>query len=811
MTSRPPAALALALLAPGLSLVWGGACTDIPFICSSNAQCVRGGEQGFCEDNRRCSFPDDGCPSQRRYAPFGTGEDCVPPLPPCALSGVASGANFSCAWSNRGRVSCWGDNGLGQLGDGTTVARATAKRIEPLVRVSEVVAGPNHACAQHDDGSVSCWGDNSASQLGDGTTINRPAPVRVAMLAMVGGLAAGGRHTCARRRDGSLACWGRNDHGQVGDGTMMNRGVATAVAPGGGGALFQQVTAGDAHTCALAGAPPPAGGGMPNPGASVVCWGWNRMGVLGPRPEPMLPAPSAPLATVPPATQVVAGDIHTCALAASGEVLCWGANDLGQAGDRALGRMVEPTRVPGVSGVAELDAGAQHTCALGRDGSVRCWGNAAAGQLGPLAVDTGAPAAVPPPATATGWTRVAAGARHSCGLSAAGEVLCWGRSSEGQLGDGTVLQLNAPAAVVMLGGVAAVATGGAHSCALSRAGRVLCWGRGDAGQLGNGQTASESRPVAVNLPAAIAAVQVVAGNEFACARLADGAVHCWGRGTRGQIGDGTSTDHPTPAAVMLDRADPVVNIAAGTEHACAVTTSGAVFCWGEAGGGRLGNSAMPAAVQNRPIPVVLPAPFNLIAAGIAHTCAVARTGGGVTCWGTSSAGQAGVAGATTPVPPTAVAGITDVTAIAAGGDHTCALTSDGTVWCWGRGDQGQLGFGTSSGLPQPVALQRFGPVISLAAGTSHSCAILRDGGAAHCWGAGRYGQLGTGMTANTTRPTPVMGGTGLATVDAGDRHSCAVGTDGTVRCWGSAQYGQIGNGVPLVRPTPVKVGGIECP
>jgi alpha-tubulin suppressor-like RCC1 family protein len=773
-------ALAAALLACA-------GCRDIPFYCSTDEQCVRDGKPGWCEKNHRCSFEDSGgCPSGRRFAPFDTGETCVPPPPACAVLGVAAGANFSCAWSNTGKVSCWGDNGNGQLGDGTTVSRSKPARIA-LSNVVEVAAGAVHACARHDDGAVSCWGDNSVQQLGvaDGNAGNRSMPLKLRTIENVRGLAAGGRHTCALRGDGSLWCWGRNNLGQIGDGGTINRDRPTRVMSRTND--IKQVAAGDTHTCALIG------------DGTLACWGGIR--TLGLAPG-LLPAQTLPASIdgLPPSSRLVAGDTHTCALA-DGGVYCFGLSDLGQAGERVAGRTVGPTRITGMDGATDLDAGSTHTCAVVPE-AARCWGGGSFGQLGVPRIDSGASVK---PSPAAPWKQIAAGLRHTCALTAVGEVFCWGRAGEGQLGDGAPVLWTAPQPLVELRDLTALAAGSEHTCALSRTGLVFCWGRGDYGQLASTDVAGSSTPVAVSLPGV--AVQISAGGAFTCARLADGDVVCWGRGNRGQIGDGANADRRRATPVMLT--EKVVHIATGTDHACAASVTGAVYCWGEAAGGRLGNGMMAGMAQNRPLLVPNVSDIVQVGAGNAHSCALGRDGQ-VICWGMSNFGQAGIAPpGTMPVPPTPLAGLSDVNALALGGDHACALTGAAVLWCWGKGDSGQLGFGTIPGLAQPVAISNLGPVSAVSAASNHTCAVA--GGASFCWGQGRFGQLGGGNTSSINKPTAVMKlATGVVAIEGGDRHSCGLLADGTAHCWGSNQFGQLGTGVPLERTMPVQVT-LECP
>ena len=166
---------------------------------------------------------------------------------------------------------------------------------------------------------------------------------------------------------------------------------------------------------------------------------------------------------------------------------------------------------------------------------------------------------------------------------------CWGDNSYGQLGDGTTTNNWTPTAVSDLGsGVEAIAVGGHHTCALTAGRGVLCWGSNYAGKLGDGTATDRWTPTAVGGLGSRVAVALSAGGEHTCAVITDGAVRCWGWNIYGQLGDGTTTDRWTPTAVS-DLGSGVEAIAAGGYHTCALTAAGAVRCWGNNGGGRLGD------------------------------------------------------------------------------------------------------------------------------------------------------------------------------------------------------------------------------
>jgi alpha-tubulin suppressor-like RCC1 family protein len=302
---------------------------------------------------------------------------------------------------------------------------------------------------------------------------------------------------------------------------------------------------------------------------------------------------------------------------------------------------------------------------------------------------------------------IAAGGFHTCALTSAGGVKCWGYN-EGRT----------PVAVSGLAsGVAAIA-GGLHSCALTSAGGVVCWGDNESGQLGNGEQGCglvycyRSTPVAVSgLASGVAAIS--AGWQHTCALTSAAGVVCWGAG--GTLGDGTTTTRLTPVAVS-GLASGVAAISAGGEHTCALTSAGGVVCWGanylgQLGDGGRGHCDYPYYPCSSPIPVDvsgLASGVAAITAGGHHTCAL-TSAGGVVCWGYNRYGQLGDGTTTERDTPVDVSGLTSgVAAIAAGGFHTCALTSVGAVKCWGRNHDFQLGDGTTTDSHTPAGVIGFG-------------------------------------------------------------------------------------------------------
>ncbi len=366
------------------------------------------------------------------------------------------------------------------------------------------------------------------------------------------------------------------------------------------------------------------------------------------------------------------------------------------------------------------------------------------------------------------YTQIASSFNHTCAIYGSGGLHCWGSNFSGQLGDGTTKDSAIPVVVPGLTGVTSVAAGRVHTCALAL-GVVKCWGDGSDGQLGNGTTNSSPTPVAViglstfnNQP-----VAVVVGADFSCAQMQNiltgaSTVRCWGGNSIGQIGNGTTSPQVFAPATVSGLTS-VTHLAAGSYFACAVT------------------------------------------------------GGTVRCWGSGNSGVLGIGSNTNSnVPAAAAIGITNATMVTAGGSHVCAANgTTGDAWCWGSQDYGQLGDGVILRLGYSATPVYFGLSFrptKLFAGNVHTCGIVS--GQAFCWGFNLYGQLGNiaQPIANNATPLPVTGLTsGVASMAAGLRHTCAISTTGAVSCWGDNSMGQrgstpLGTGNPLLAP----IGVVKC-
>lgn len=396
----------------------------------------------------------------------------------------------------------------------------------------------------------------------------------------------------------------------------------------------------------------------------------------------------------------------------------------------------EPPEDPGaIDGVKRIVAGEAHTCVLTGDDTVRCWGDAQYGQLGyGNAQDIGDDAARLPftagDVALPVWDPVAqlvAGFNHTCARLQSGWVYCWGQNTYGQLGYATTDHLGDGEPVtsfgyVSLGGPARkIAAGGAHTCAILDNGALRCWGYNANGELGHGHTNNigDDENVFdagnVELGAGIEADDIFLGSNHTCALLTTGNIRCWGRNANGQLGYGSNQnigdDEDLLSLGDVSLPGPVRAVAAGHSHTCALMDNGAMRCWGYQHYGQLGD-------------------------------------------GSSANSNYGDYNGEIPLNrPDVDVGAT-VNAIAAAGHHTCALLSDSQLKCWGLNNYGQLGYGNTieRTLPPANGVDLDGvTAYQLTAGTVHTCA-LRSNGTARCWGRGLSGRLGSGSTGNILTP-----------------------------------------------------------
>jgi alpha-tubulin suppressor-like RCC1 family protein len=353
-----------------------------------------------------------------------------------AWTQIAAGAVHTCGVSTGHTLWCWGGNGNGELGIGSTALSEDLP--QPVTTPAAtgwdtVTAGGKGAggwtCAIRTGHTLWCWGEGGVLGIGNDFDQNLPQQVTTPSATGWATVSAGAFHTCATRTDGTLWCWGDNGAGRLGIGNTvaqeLPQQVTTPAATG-----WATVTAGGAHTCAT------------RTDTTLWCWGSNLTGQLGIGSSTVTSEHLPQQVTTPSATgwaAVTAGDSHTCATQTDQTLWCWGYNNSGQVGIGSTApnaNLPQQVTTPAATGWATISAGGFHSCATRTDGTLWCWGANYDGQLGiGSSASKHLPQQVAKSAT-TPWATVSAGGLHSCATRTNRTLWCWGYNNSGELGIG---------------------------------------------------------------------------------------------------------------------------------------------------------------------------------------------------------------------------------------------------------------------------------------------------------------------------------------------------------------------------------------
>ena len=507
-------------------------------------------------------------------------------------------------------------------------------------------------------------------------------------------------------------------------------------------------------------------------------------------------------------TKLSAGAYHTCGIDTQGRMWCWGYN-----GEEALGRpAMQPSPESGVAlqvgtetGWTDVAVGDDHSCGV-QAGVATCWGRNTEGQVDPSG--SGLPKA--PTAMALPVAPIAsvyAGPRSTCARSVAGVAYCWGQVNYPDTG--TAPELAPTRLTVGSNTWIDITIAVDHACAISAASEVYCWGRNDRLQLG---VVGGTQPFSSPAQKPGTGYTQISADELATCAIRGGALVCWGARDHGQLGD------PTTLAVdnleiVVDDQKAWAQVDLGMLHACARDDGGQVTCYGDGYEGALGRGTDSTA-WDLTTPTSL-ANVTQITVGRAFSCAVV-TGGAAYCWGVNRNGQAGTGLVSRKLDASRarlpVGSCEKVQSIETGEYHTCALVGvdgmPGHAYCWGAGDVRQVD-GTSELIREdPVLFTRSdgGEALftQLATGADHSCGLAPDG-VIHCWGADDAGQLGTPTSSNPGRSVVVSPAGAWTYVAAAATSTCAIATGGGLYCWGSIPGESFTSEAPrAVGPAPVE-------
>lgn len=653
---------------------------------------------------------------------------------------------------------------------------------------------------------------------------------------------AGTGFACAIDAQGAVWCWG----------SLTQTAIATRIDAT---RRWDKLDAGGGHVCGIA-------------NGALFCWGENDNrevsgAVVGDVTEPL--EIFAPDATV--WTDVSAGADYTCGIA-DGRPYCWGLNLTGQLGDGTTTDSGVPQGIPTtVTDWTSIAAGDAHTCAVSTGGGVFCWGRNVRGELGPnAALSTGpsSPVAVTIGGAPLLANDVAVGYQSSCAIRA-GEVLCWGLNSSGQLGDrtlhdpSTVPESAEPLRATDVMGFTKIEGARQRYCALTGE-TVYCWGEALAGGMGQGLWL-DTRAYGITIAAGARDISVGWSRnpitndndlDLGCAIVGD-AAQCWGDNRFGQLGRGTQTLALAPTEISGGRT--WLDLSAGAVHACGIASDQTLHCWGstergQATGFVYGNASPRTPCARNPTdetqplcdvgePRALsyaPNPKN-VTTGNAFTCALSN--GVVSCWGsgigtgtalkrdiaqpggamwrslydTGRDGQCGVAEASMSptycfgnvlsnnAAPARVAQLDGFTALALGGNPAFGVFLDPAGALYGFGDNTRYQMGDGTLTSYPALMAIGRTYTAISTRFDFVCGIRASDQKVECWGDNDWGQTGDATAVTTATPNEVPGLLACIAIATGDDHACAV-CEGAIQCWGRNGSGQLA-APPTADPNPV--------
>jgi alpha-tubulin suppressor-like RCC1 family protein len=648
---------------------------------------------------------------------------------------IGIGYSHAVAIAYTGRAWSWGVNTYGQLGDNSVTQRFTPVAVLGAAKTfCQIAAGSAHGAALDQYGRVWCWGYNTYGQLGDNTSISKRTPVSIlGAVKTFCTISSGDSHILAIDKNGRAWGWGFNLFGTLGDNSVTNR--ATPVSVLGAVKTFCQISGGGIHNLAI------------DKNGRAWGWGYNYYGQIGNNSATSQRTPVSVLGVVKTFCQISAGTYHSLAIDKNGRAWGWGYNSQGQLGDNSVSWRATPVSVAGtVKTFCQISAGDYHSVAIDKNGSTWAWGDSASGQIGNGTLGNSFTFPVSTKGNTKTFCKITAGIGNnifsdfSVAIDKNGRAWGWGYNNYGQLGDNSTTLRYTPVSV--LGAVKTfcqISAGGSHILSIDKNGRLWSWGYNASGQLGDNSTTSRLTPVSV-LGAVKTFCTICGGTNHSLSIDKNGRVWSWGLNTSGQLGDNSTTSRLTPVSV-LGGVKTFCTIAAGFTHTLGIDKNGRVWGWGSNGNSQLGDNTTTQ--RNTPVSVLgAVKTFCQISGGILFSLGIDKNGR-AWGWGGNGNGQLGDNSVTQRATPVSVAGtVKTFCKISAGNNFSAAIDKNGRVWAWGINTSGQLGNGTNISQRTPVSV--IGAVktfCEIAVAANHTIAIDKNG-LVWGWGNNSNGPLG---------------------------------------------------------------------
>ena len=529
------------------------------------------------------------------------------------LATNSGGSTTTCAITDTSALYCWGANGSGQIGDGSTSTRLTPTLITSGTSYTKVTTVGYNTCALTTGGALRCWGSGTNGLVGDGTSTQRLSPTTIDATETYANFSLQYENGCGVTVGGVVKCWGLNGNGQVGNNSTTTATAPTAISDSDS---YTDVFNGSLSVCAV------------TTTNALKCWGYNGAGQIGDGTLVDRKTPVLVDAGVSYTDAKIAGNssnvmYNICARTLANGLKCWGSNNLGQVGDATNTGRLSPAGVDAGVSYAKVASANGASCGITTSGLLKCWGSNSRSQLGdgtntnrrsPGVVDAG-----------NRFKDLVMAGSTVLAITTDGTLKGWGANEAGQLGIGTTSDSRTPVVIDSANKYKQISyTQGSATCGITTTNILRCWGTNNNGQAGVGNTTNVLNPTTID---AGTNYKLVQASGSTCAITEDDVLKCWGASASGQVGYGGGGNVTSPTIIDAGTAYKSVSLNASTT--CGITTADVLKCWGYNAFGSVGNSSTTNALS--PVVINSGTSYSWVSVGSYTTCAQ-TTGNVLKCW-----------------------------------------------------------------------------------------------------------------------------------------------------------------------------------